>query len=199
MYNVFRSYISFDILRRVLADYFGYNIQYVMNITDIDDKIIKRARQNYLYDNYVTRVKEMSLDQMINDQNAILATYKEICMKNNDPDKKPMLLKTLNRLNNSIELVQNKKNEEKADIMEIKEAFLNEARDAIVEWLDKNEGHTVNENHIFEDLPKLWEDKFHEDMNALNVSILLPYSSVSWTLLLQRDDERYTQMLHYPS
>jgi cysteinyl-tRNA synthetase len=43
-----RSYISFDILRRVLADFFGYDIYYVMNITEIDDKIIKRGRQNYL-------------------------------------------------------------------------------------------------------------------------------------------------------
>lgn len=37
-----RAYLSFDILRRVLQDYFGYDIQYIMNITDIDDKIIKR-------------------------------------------------------------------------------------------------------------------------------------------------------------
>ncbi|EJW72513.1 cysteinyl-tRNA synthetase, partial [Wuchereria bancrofti] len=36
-----RAYLSFDILRRVLQDYFGYDIQYIMNITDIDDKIIK--------------------------------------------------------------------------------------------------------------------------------------------------------------
>ena len=36
-----RSYISFDILRRVLQDYFGYNVLYCMNVTDIDDKIIK--------------------------------------------------------------------------------------------------------------------------------------------------------------
>ena len=34
-----RSYISFDILRRVLSNYFGYNVQYCMNITDIDDKV----------------------------------------------------------------------------------------------------------------------------------------------------------------
>ena len=44
--------MSFDILRRVLQDYFGYKIFYVMNITDIDDKIIKRARTRYLVDQY---------------------------------------------------------------------------------------------------------------------------------------------------
>ncbi len=34
-----RAYISFDILRRILEDYFGYDITYVMNITDVDDKV----------------------------------------------------------------------------------------------------------------------------------------------------------------
>ena len=34
-----RSYISFDIIRRVLVDYFGFDVKYVMNITDIDDKV----------------------------------------------------------------------------------------------------------------------------------------------------------------
>ena len=33
-----------------MQNYFGYDIFYVMNITDIDDKIIKRARQNHLYE-----------------------------------------------------------------------------------------------------------------------------------------------------
>ena len=34
-----RSYITFDIIRRVLADYFGYDVFFVMNVTDIDDKV----------------------------------------------------------------------------------------------------------------------------------------------------------------
>ena len=34
-----RSYISFDILRRVMMRYFNYNIVYAMNITDVDDKV----------------------------------------------------------------------------------------------------------------------------------------------------------------
>ena len=33
-------------------DYFDYNVTYVMNITDVDDKIINRARRNYLLDQY---------------------------------------------------------------------------------------------------------------------------------------------------
>lgn len=38
-----RTYVSFDIIRRIMTDYFGYNIKYVMNVTDIDDKIIRKA------------------------------------------------------------------------------------------------------------------------------------------------------------
>lgn len=37
------SYIRFDAIRRILSSYFGYNVAYVMGITDIDDKIITRA------------------------------------------------------------------------------------------------------------------------------------------------------------
>jgi len=47
-----RAYITFDILRRILEDFFGYDVTHVMNITDIDDKIILRARQNFLLDEY---------------------------------------------------------------------------------------------------------------------------------------------------
>ncbi len=44
--------MTFDILRRILEDYFGYNIQFVMNVTDVDDKIILRARRNFLLQRY---------------------------------------------------------------------------------------------------------------------------------------------------
>jgi cysteinyl-tRNA synthetase len=47
-----RNYVSFDILRRVLEDYFGYNIKFIMNVTDVEDKIILRARRNYLLRQY---------------------------------------------------------------------------------------------------------------------------------------------------
>lgn len=42
---VSRSYVSFDILRRVLRGYFGYDVLYCMNITDVDDKVGLPARR----------------------------------------------------------------------------------------------------------------------------------------------------------
>jgi cysteinyl-tRNA synthetase len=47
-----RNYVTFDIIRRVLEDYFGYEIFSVMNITDVDDKIILKARRQFLFDKY---------------------------------------------------------------------------------------------------------------------------------------------------
>jgi cysteinyl-tRNA synthetase len=40
-----RTYLGFDILRRILTDYFQYHVTLVMNVTDIDDKIIERAAE----------------------------------------------------------------------------------------------------------------------------------------------------------
>lgn len=34
-----RNYVSTDIIRRIMRDYFGYNVKFVMNITDVDDKV----------------------------------------------------------------------------------------------------------------------------------------------------------------
>ena len=40
-----RTFVSFDVIARYLR-YSGYNLRYVRNITDVDDKIIKRAIEN---------------------------------------------------------------------------------------------------------------------------------------------------------
>ena len=37
--NFGRNYLTQDIVRRILRDYFGYDVNFVMNITDIDDKV----------------------------------------------------------------------------------------------------------------------------------------------------------------
>ncbi|MBS3796392.1 cysteine--tRNA ligase [Pseudoalteromonas sp. BDTF-M6] len=40
-----RTYVSFDVMNRYLR-YLGYDVTYVRNITDVDDKIIARANEN---------------------------------------------------------------------------------------------------------------------------------------------------------
>lgn len=41
-----RTFVSFDVIARYLR-YLGYQLTYVRNITDVDDKIIKRALENH--------------------------------------------------------------------------------------------------------------------------------------------------------
>lgn len=34
-----RNYVTIDILRRILQDYFQFDVTFVQNVTDIDDKV----------------------------------------------------------------------------------------------------------------------------------------------------------------
>lgn len=40
-----RTYVALDVVRRIMSDYFGYNIVLAQNVTDIDDKIIIRSAE----------------------------------------------------------------------------------------------------------------------------------------------------------
>ena len=83
-----RNYLTFDILRRVIQNYFGYDIFFVMNITDIDDKIIKRARQNHLYKGYLAAGH--ALEKVLEDCNLVLVHFTVVVQGTTDPDKKIM-------------------------------------------------------------------------------------------------------------
>lgn len=78
-----------------MANYFGYDILYVMNITDIDDKIIKRARQQHLYEKYVKEQK--SLSEIIDDATQVVNYYETVVKETTDPDKKNIMQKMLDR------------------------------------------------------------------------------------------------------
>lgn len=43
-----RNYVSTDIIRRILTHYFGFKLNFVMNITDIDDKVRKKSGAHWL-------------------------------------------------------------------------------------------------------------------------------------------------------
>jgi cysteinyl-tRNA synthetase len=53
---------------------------------------------------------------------------------------------------------------------ESKSGLLTTAKDLVSDWLDKEQGSSATQNEIFSDLPRYWEEKFHQDMDALNVS-----------------------------
>lgn len=64
-----RNYITFDIIRRVMTDYFGYKVNMCMNITDVDDKIIARSNElnmpfdklaRYWENDFFTNMKDLN-------------------------------------------------------------------------------------------------------------------------------------------
>ena len=58
-----RTYVAFDVIARYFK-YLGYNLTHVRNITDIDDKIIKRANEN---NETYTELTERMTKQMYQD------------------------------------------------------------------------------------------------------------------------------------
>ncbi|MCP9257474.1 Cysteine--tRNA ligase, cytoplasmic [Dirofilaria immitis] len=161
-----RAYLSFDILRRVLQDYFGYDIQYIMNITDIDDKIIKRARQLYLLENYLSgKFGELSMTKVIEDTLSALDKFKNKCTEETDPDKKRLCRCECccEKLESSLLHL------EKPDIEKSKNELLDAAKDVLSNWLDSLYKHTVSDLAVFDRLAKKYENEFLYDMASLNV------------------------------
>lgn len=79
--------------------------------------------------------------------------------KETDPDKKVMMTKEVKKIN---DLLNSKNN----DVT----TLLATGKDLLSDFLDGKFGSTVSANEIFRDLPRLFEDAFHADMKALNVS-----------------------------
>ncbi|XP_074086922.1 cysteine--tRNA ligase, cytoplasmic isoform X2 [Macrotis lagotis] len=164
-----RSYISFDILRRVLRDYFKYDVFYCMNITDIDDKIIKRARQNHLFEQY--REKKPRATQLLQDVATALKPFSLKLEATADPDKKQMLERIRDAVQLAVEPLAEavQKNAPGDEIDACAEVLVEKAKDLLSDWLDSLLGSQVTDNSIFSELPQFWEAEFHKDMAALNV------------------------------
>jgi cysteinyl-tRNA synthetase len=64
-----RSYVGFDILRRIMEDYFRFDVTYVINVTDIDDKIIKKANRIALVKTVenVSKLQNDKLKQLVSE------------------------------------------------------------------------------------------------------------------------------------
>ncbi|KAK6089189.1 hypothetical protein P3W45_001816 [Vairimorpha bombi] len=50
-----RTYVTFDVIRNILEKYANYNVTFVMNITDIDDKIINKSKESGMSMEDITR------------------------------------------------------------------------------------------------------------------------------------------------
>jgi cysteinyl-tRNA synthetase len=91
-----RSAYIFDVIRRYLK-YRGYNLKFVRNVTDVDDKIIDRAKKEFPNEDLINAVKEVSskyLDAYHNDMRSLGIM---------DPDVEPKATEFLSANNASMQ------------------------------------------------------------------------------------------------
>lgn len=160
-----RSYISFDILRRVISDYFGYNILYCMNITDIDDKIIKRAREQFLFKKY-TDDNSINSEKVSVDCQLALQHVKNIRARETDTDKQVMYDKQISTVEEALQNINTV-----SDSNAKRQKLIEDCRDILPSYLDSIYSHSENplSNEIFLELARHFESEYHSDMSKLNI------------------------------
>ena len=162
-----RTYLSLDILRRVFTEYFGYNLLYVMNITDIDDKIIKRGRSRHLFQEYLSNLNVSKKIQLRDDLQDSLNALSGKISSENDKDKKKMLQDTFSDLEKSLsdahQLIKMDCTSSELENLAIRAEF------PLSQFLDSKFGSSVTDLSIFQRLSKQYEEEFHKDMRELGI------------------------------
>eukprot|EP00808_Paulinella_micropora_P026332 g18732.t1 len=175
-----RAYVTFDILRRIMMDYFGYNVTYVMNVTDVDDKIILRARRNFLLAQYMQAGKtpkevfedaSKAFRAALQNKFATLQELKKEVQACKEKDREYFTTK-LSAENMQHDTLTKEFEALKAAFegkQSAAEALVELSRYVLCEALDKKEGASVNEPHIFRQHAAKFEKEFLEDMTMLGV------------------------------
>lgn len=181
-----RNYVTIDIIRRILSDYFGYSIQFIMNITDVDDKIIVRGRHQHLVDEYMKKVANSGFTPEIQSE---VSDYWAAFVSKTFPEASDKLasiprsewvsfLKTLNikqleendpKFSNKYKvIIDSSIHLQKLDALSLPE-FSSLFSDILGPALDDLYGKTLNNPSIFRKLAEFWEKEFMKDMDTLGV------------------------------
>lgn len=186
-----RNYVSTDIIRRILRDYFGFQVNFVMNITDIDDKIIIKARRQRLLD--VEKKKGHSEQQVAELARAafqsyakgnlpllILAEGPELDTNNYIPRRDAAYGNVLaggtitgegKPGDSEAKLKMHISNMTQAVIAINKNSVFGMADEILLPYLDSLHKETIDtsDQTMFTDLTKFMEGQFTDDMDNLNV------------------------------
>ncbi|KAI6121909.1 hypothetical protein F5141DRAFT_1187015 [Pisolithus sp. B1] len=179
------------ILRRIMSDYFGYDVHFAMNITDIDDKIILRARQKYLFERFRDQVAFLSTDLI----DRVFAAWKAHLLNRvskalpdevkaregeenvswlrieqfvQDKDRRAECLKRDEKFDMYLTAAVDKLSSCQGD-REYALQLVDESRDILSASLDEELKHTVTDPSIFRSLASYWENQFFADMDRLRV------------------------------
>lgn len=186
-----RNYMSNDILRRIMQGYFNYPVKFVQNITDVDDKIILRGRQQHLLAEFKAENPSILSQKVLDTTLAAFNAYIKKNLKLLDPELKPEDFNSNSAEKYAAVLAdENGDKDAQAKIkMHLKtaanaatallapskttsedtEKFWEGAEDVLLPYLDSQYGSRNFDNDVFTTLTKRFEDEFFADMHALNV------------------------------
>jgi cysteinyl-tRNA synthetase len=134
-----RTYVAFDIIRRIIEDYFKFDVMYVENITDIDDKIIKKANRENLKKNLL--IVEQSIEKKLIQPSQELVDFVDRTLKALEDDRKET------KKDKQLTLQQ---------IVEFRQQL-------------QNLTTLTLEEPNFDEVPRYYEKLFWDDMRQLNV------------------------------
>lgn len=192
-----RNYVTIDVLRRILRDYFHFDINFVMNITDVDDKIILAGRKRYLYRQYQEKhryIDDVVLADVLKAWRMFIAKrLPRISPDMAVPRSFPIQISEAYGdilAGQSLEGASVKAGDKEAKIkMYIRDAencakaltgdiknltpiaFYDLAKDPMCDMLDAELGGAIkgSDHHIFKELTEDYERRFFKDMEDLNV------------------------------
>ncbi|KAI5310684.1 hypothetical protein KEM55_003525, partial [Ascosphaera atra] len=179
-----RNYVSTDIVRRILRDYFKFDVDFVMNITDVDDKFLEE--NTTLNDSSISTVRESfkaylsknlplvnadlapeTFDQEVQKAYADVLAGKALDGSDKPGDKEAkirMHINTAKSAATALATAAPTDDKAKSDI------FYTNVQDVMLPYLDKLKGTTIpsQDYAIFTDLTKRYEDRFMQDVRDLN-------------------------------
>ncbi|KAJ2711266.1 cysteinyl-tRNA synthetase, partial [Coemansia spiralis] len=193
------NYVVLDIIRRIMEDYLGYDLTVVMNITDIDDKIILRTRHEHLVAQYRAKAEALS-EQLATDVAAAICLYANAAFQElaaakigspigsiddwrafvaavdggRDPTLAASSEKALMQYGAASAafeaLVVARQSLADGELSRAAAAALvDSAADVLAPWLDAQFRESVTDPRLFRDLAARWENDYLADMDALNV------------------------------
>lgn len=174
-----RNYVTTDILRRLLQDYFGFRVKYVQNVTDVDDKIIVKARHNLLFERFSKqhtaewKEQKATIRQWWMEYRTVFLSHADGAIekwsttipKVRDINAFPKDQMAIDTLTVSAAALTNNDDSMKAS------QFFDAVRDIVIFGIDKPDQKIDNKDifRSFGELTRFWEAKFDEDMANLNV------------------------------
>ncbi|TIA92674.1 hypothetical protein E3P99_00529 [Wallemia hederae] len=175
-----RNYLTQDIIRRILRDYFSYDVKFVMNITDVDDKIILKARHSYLLNKYKQDNPHLN-DTIRHDLASSFAAFVDkvrpvFSSIPNNPSHTEYAQSVIQHSESNLGTWLATEPKAGMYVQTLRDGLealsthsIDKAQDILSPYLDKRHGESVTDPAIFRSLAAYWENEFFKDMSALNV------------------------------